>query len=200
MSLLDPAPSGSEGSNRDAGDGAEPTPDGLADYRRRRAVETRIRRWPPATALTRGRAPARRRIDSPRPAPPHGRAPASNLDQVRGAARRARESHRGILMGWKSPWVGPVSCDAAKHYAGSRGRGGHDGYWPLRLSWARLETTPARPWVSLRMEATRRPGRRASCSRIASVCRGWRRLLGRRPLGWMVSIDVRLPVDANMRR
>ncbi len=118
MSLLDPAPSGSEDSNRDAGDGAEPTPDGLANccrrarrsakaprlagearvslggevysapcrverrhapaaYRRRRSVETRIRRWSPAIALTRGRAPARRRIDSPRPAPPHGRAPAS---------------------------------------------------------------------------------------------------------------------------
>ena len=30
MSLLDPAPSGPEGSSRDAGDDAEPTPDGLA--------------------------------------------------------------------------------------------------------------------------------------------------------------------------
>jgi hypothetical protein len=85
MSLLDPAPSGSEGSNRDAGDGADPTPDGLADCRWRarrsakaprlagearvslggevcpapcrRSVETLPKALVPGNSLKRGRGP-----------------------------------------------------------------------------------------------------------------------------------------------
>ena len=181
MSLLDPAPSGSEGLSRDAGDGAELTPEV-----RRDAHQALV----PGNSLNKGARPGRRRNRLTLPRAPSW--PGTCVKPGVGSGERRAGLGR-VIEG--SPWVGPVSCDAAKHYAGSRGRGGHDGYWSLRLPWARLETTPARPWVSLRMEATRRPGRRASCSRIASVCRGWRRLLG-----WMVSIDVRLPVDANMRR
>jgi hypothetical protein len=151
-------------------------------------------RWSPAIALKGGRGPARRRIDSPRPAPPHGRAPASNLEWVRGSGAPGSGESSGDPHGLESPWVGPVSCDAAKHYAGSRGRSGHE--WIL--------TAPP-PLGAVGNDACAAQGEPADGGDAAtgkarillSHCLGVPRLAT--TLG-MVSIDVRLPVDANMRR